>query len=458
MFKRLVSTAFLIGASGWSPVCAAVDTELETAIWQGKIDAAAEKGGGRVTVPAGRHITGQLYLKSGVELHLEEGAILEGAPGAENYTVHELPYSEGAWMAVVMALKQHDIAITGKGEIFGNGKLFEKRKVAKGCNEGTRPRGIFFSQCRNITLKDFTLRDAACWGIVLKCCDGMTARRVKIDSNANYNNDGFDLEAKNVLIEDCDVDAGDDAYCIKSNDPKFTVENITIRNCIARSHCNGYKIGTASHGTIRNIRFEHCRTAASRRVYRDVVPMPTDLTTWPKVPANVPKYLTGAGIGAICVECVDGGIVENVIADDIEIAGFQVPFFVRGGSRTGRACGTPPNDKYILRNVLISNVRGRAEQAVASSVSGVPRCRPRNIVIRDIDVECVGAGKSDEPFRLPGSEKDGAYPEGTMFRDYRLPAYGLFVDQADEVELKNVKFRLRPGTEDNREPIHQTGK
>lgn len=431
--------------------------DLETGRWQAAIDAAAKRGGGRVCVPEGRHVVGQLYLKSNVELHLEDGASLEGAPGLHNYAVHKLPFSEGTWSAVVMGLNVTNVAITGKGEIFGNGKMFEPVKAYGVSQEGFRPRGVFFSNCRNIRLEDFTLRDAACWGIVLKCCDGMVARRVKVDSVANHNNDGFDIEAKNVLIEDCDVDAGDDAYCIKSNDPGFTVENVTVRNCMARSHCNGYKLGTASHGTMRNIRIERCRTAAPRRVYRDLAPMPDDLTQ-PHPVKGAPAYLCAGGIGAICVECVDGGVVENVRVDDVEVRGFSVPIFVRGGTRSGRTCGTPPNDKYVLRDVVISNVRGRAERAIASSVTGVKGCRPADIVLRDIELECVGEGANAKPFRVPGPEAAGKYPEGTMFSGYHLPCYGLFVDQADGVKVENVRFTLRAGTTDSRDPIHFTGK
>jgi len=70
---------------------------LETGFWQSAIDAAEVRGGGRVSVPAGRHVVGQLYLKSNVELHLEDGAVLEGAPGLHHDVVHALPYSEGTW-------------------------------------------------------------------------------------------------------------------------------------------------------------------------------------------------------------------------------------------------------------------------------------------------------------------------------------------------------------------------
>ena len=426
---------------------------LETDRWQSAIDRASAQGGGVVSLPEGLHLVGQLYLKNGVELHLEDGCILEGAVGLQHYTVHALPYSEGFWSAVVMGLGVTNVAISGRGCILGNGAKFERVKAVGLCEEGFRPRGIVFANSRNIRLEDFTLRDAACWGIVCKCCDGMVARRVRIDSHANINNDGFDIEAENVLIEDCDVDSGDDAICIKSNDPFFTVENVLVRRCFARSHCNAFKIGTASHGTIRKIRIEQCRAGASRRIYRDVAAMPKDLSR-DYVFDGAPTGLCGAGAGALCVECVDGGRVEDVVIDGVEVGGFKVPIFVRGGCRVGRTCGTPPGSRYVLRNVTISNIRGRAEQAFASSVTGVRKCRPAGVVLRNIDIECVGSGLSESPIRLPGEETAGRYPHATLFRDYRLPAYGLFVDQADDVTVENARFRLREGTVDDRAPIY----
>ena len=193
---------------------------LETAQWQAAIDAAAAAGGGRVTVPAGVHPVGQLDLRSNVELHLEKGAVLEGAAGMENYRIVTLPYSEGTWSAVVAGFGVTNVAISGEGEINGRGERFSmdfSNAPRNVCHEGLRPRGVFFADSANIRLEDFTLRDAACWGIVFKCCDGVVARRVKVDSHAHENNDGFDIEARNVLLEDCDVDGGDDGICIKSD-------------------------------------------------------------------------------------------------------------------------------------------------------------------------------------------------------------------------------------------------
>ena len=422
---------------------------LETAVWQGKIDACAKAGGGRVIVPAGTHVVGQLYLRSNVELHLSEGASLQGARGLQNYTLHRLPYSEGDWAAVVMGLNVTNVAITGKGEVFGDGAGFGQIEKKGVCPEGFRPRGIFFSQAKGVRLEDFTLRDSACWGIVFKCCEDVIARRVRINSHANLNNDGFDIEARNVLIEDCDVDSGDDAYCVKSNDPRFAVENVTVRGCVARSHCNGFKIGTATHGTVRRVRFEHCRAEAPRRVYRDLVPMPKDLRKV-VIPEGAPWYLFGPGISAICIECVDGGTVEEVVANDIEVRGFVVPIFVRGGARSGRTCGTPPGTAYVLRDIVISSVRGQAEGTMPSTVTGCAKCRPKGVRLENICLVCFGDDKVGTPVTAPGAEFDGCYPEALMFQRLRLPAFGLYADSGSEVSLRNVAFTLREGTRDDR--------
>ena len=425
---------------------------FETDAFQQQIDRIAAQGGGRVVIPAGVHRVGSLELRSNVELHLEKGAVLEGAVGLEHYRVVTLPYSEGTWSAVVMGLNVTNIAITGEGTIHGRGHDWPIPVGWTDNHEGKRARGLFFSECRDVRLKDFTLRDAACWGIVFKCCDGVVARRVKIDSQANCNNDGFDVEAKNVLIEDCDVDTGDDALCVKSNNPDFTVENVVFRNCIARSHCNGIKIGTATHGRIRNVRYENIRLAAPRRDFLDT--RPGNEGKWFFRHRHLRGSATGFGIGAIALECVDGGSVEDVTVENVELSGFLVPIFVRSGARTGRACGTPPNTLYRMRNIVVRNVRGRAEDDRASTVTGVGRVRPENVRLENIDIVCVGSGReeSEKYMKTPMPDRTKAYPEATMF-GRACPAFGLYAEQVDGLVLENVKFTLAEGTEDVRPPV-----
>ncbi|MBQ0033048.1 MAG: right-handed parallel beta-helix repeat-containing protein [bacterium] len=427
----------------------------ETGIWQTKIDSVAAAGGGCVSVPAGRHLVGQLDLKSNVELRLEKGAVLEGLVGLEHYRVTTLPYSEGTWSAIVSAIGVTNVAITGEGEIFGNGKSWKIPEDYGGNQEGLRTRGVFFADSECVRLSDFTLRDAACWGIVFKCCRHVRVDGVRIDNHANSNNDGFDIEASDVLVENCDVDAGDDAYCIKSNNPHFTVENVTVRNCIARSHSNGCKIGTATHGTIRNVLFENIVCRAPRR---DFIDNRKTSPNFGKPHFYRPELLhlpVGGGLGAVTVECVDGGRVENVFAKDIEVSGFIAPIFVRAGTRTGRDCGTPPGNQYVFRNIRIENVHGRSETPIASSDPGVDGCRVKDVVRKDIDIVSPGADEVASRLALetPVPDVSGLYPECTMFRPSILPAYGLYVDRIDGILLENVRFRLKDGSGDVRPPI-----
>ena len=419
----------------------AADGKLETAKWQAAIDAASAAGGGVVSVPKGDHPTGGLFLRSNVELRLEKGARLVASGNPADFAPP---------CAVVAAVGATNVAITGEGEIFGNGWAYDYSR-----KDQPKPKGLCFQHCYRVKLEDFTLRDSAAWGINVFRCEDVVARRVKIDSHAGVCTDGFDIEGKNVLIEDCDVDSGDDAYCIKSHEVGYAVENIVVRGCTARSHCNAFKLGTASHGVMRNISFVSCRALPSRRVYRDLGPMPKDLLNWKPV-EGAPWYLCGPGFGCINVECVDGGLVENIVADDISMEGFQTPIFVRGGDREGfnddfADCSL--GGWFTLRNVVISNVRGRADGRTPSTITGAGRCRPENIVLRNIDLEIPGEGENAKPFSWPGEEKKGMYPQTNMFDPYHLPAYGLFVDKADGVRMENVKFRLRPGSTDARPAV-----
>ena len=454
MNVRIPLIALTLCGLGFSATAAADETRH----WQTLIDSASATGGGRVVVGAGRHLVGQLNLKSNVELHIEKGAVLEGLVGLEHYTVTELPYSEGTWSAIVSAIGVTNVAITGEGEIFGNGTAWEVPENFGGNQEGLRARGVFFADSQDIRLSGFTLRDTACWGVVFKCCRCVRARNVTVDNHANVNNDGFDVEASDVIIEDCDVDSGDDAYCLKSNNPDFIVENVVVRNCRARSHSNGCKIGTATHGTIRNVLFENIRCEAPRR---DFVENRRSSPLFGKLHFCRPELAhlqAGGGLGAIALECVDGGCVEDVTVRNVEVSGFVAPIFVRAGTRNGRACGTPPGNQYLFRRLVIQGVRGRSETAIASSITGVDGCRVSDVSLKDIDIACAGASEeaSHKAMVDPVPNVAKRYPECTMFRPSILPAFGLYVDRVDGLTMENVRFSLWRESGDVRPPVYLT--
>ena len=431
----------------------------ETEKWQAAIDSAAAEGGGRIMVPPGVHRVGGLILRSNVELHLEAGAELNAVTGLENYKQVELPHSEGVWSAIVMGIGVTNVAITGKGVINGRGGTWPeptKEDFRRGHQEGLRPRGIFLADAKDVRLSDFTLKDAACWGVVLKACEDVVARRVRIDSHANWNNDGFDIEARNVLIEDCEADTGDDAFVIKSNDPKFVCENIVFRRCTARGQANAFKIGTATHGIVRNVRYEDIRCDVGRRIctkLEDGTPM--RLLSFHYTCHVTERYPTGCMLCGLAFECVDGGAVEGVVVDGMELVdGVREPIFVRSDMRQVgmHSVRTKPNTLNRLRNIRISNVRGNAMGPYASAIVGVDGFRIEDVLLKDIDITVTGAGEetSRKALETPVPYKFDCYPTPDIFWPHIFPAYGLYVDRADNVRLENVRFHLADDTTDVR--------
>ena len=179
---------------------------------QSRIDAASAAGGGVVSVPRGEHsIDGPIRLKSGVELHLEDGATLVFADDPALY----LPAVPTSWEGVeclnysplVYAYGATNVAITGKGTFapkmdfwrkwFGRGKghmeatrrLYDwcsfnapmnERDLTKIPESNVRPHLIQFNRCGNVRLEGFRIRESPFWTIHLFLCDGAVVRGLEI--------------------------------------------------------------------------------------------------------------------------------------------------------------------------------------------------------------------------------------------------------------------------------------
>lgn len=263
------------------------------------IKACNKAGGGRVTVPRGEWLTGPIHLKSNVNLHLEEGAVVVFSDNYKDY----LPAVQTSWEGMecfnysplVYAFDCDNIAITGtgklqprikgwapwfkrpKGHLEASKQLYtwastdapvEQRQMAAG-ESNMRPHLIHFNRCRNVLLDSFHINGAPFWTIHLFLCDGGIARNLKVYAH-NHNNDGIDLEmTRNMLIENCQFDQGDDAIVIKSGRNRDAwrigqpTENVVIRNCkVIRGHCL-LGIGSEMSGGVRNILMEHCEATDS---------------------------------------------------------------------------------------------------------------------------------------------------------------------------------------------------
>ena len=194
----------------------AVPGKDNAAAIQKAIDKLSSLGGGTVTVPAGEFLTGPIELKSGVELHLEMGAKLLGIADIDAYEkAHWV--SPSGWKsphsALIYANNQENIAITGLCTIDGQGgdPAFNVGKA----DPGGRPMIILFRECRNVVVKDVRLENSAHWVEYYTDCEGVRVSGIKVYSHCNYNNDGIDIESKDVVVENCIFDCEDDAICLK---------------------------------------------------------------------------------------------------------------------------------------------------------------------------------------------------------------------------------------------------
>lgn len=256
---------------------------LNTQSIQQAIDACAESGGGQVVIPAGVFVSGSIWLKSHVELHLAHGAVLKASSDYRDYNALDAfpqnmnsPEMEG-WVGrhLIIALNQTNIAVTGHGVIDGSGDTFFEpwQKNPWGWNYGwaygfsrekdkinRRPGQVMcLIECEHIRVTDITFRNAPCWCCFLHGCDYATIRGIHVFNEKHYaNTDGIDIDTcRYVTISDCIIDTGDDAIAIRSNAKRLLkatdgCQNITISNCILSSSSCVFRIGVG-FGKIRNV-------------------------------------------------------------------------------------------------------------------------------------------------------------------------------------------------------------
>ena len=233
---------------------------------QSAIDAASAVGGGRVVLESAVYPSGTLYLKSNVELHLPEGAVIRGGDRAADYDdvvdprIGKRP--EKSDKVFIACLFQTNVCISGKGVIDGQGvKFYDTTKFKWGMYAkpaSPRPRMIEFVGCRDVRFEDVTFKDSPGWTCWMRMCENFTARRVKIHADQlMINNDGFHIDGcRRVHIVGCDVKSGDDSVVMRSivspNGDSAVCEDLLVEDCTLSSNCQCVRLGCPSDGTIRN--------------------------------------------------------------------------------------------------------------------------------------------------------------------------------------------------------------
>ena len=234
----------------------------DTAAIQSALDACATNGGGRVVLPEGVYLTGGLVVGANTTFQLEKAANLLGSPDIADYPLVHIRW-EGEFRdghcALISARNASNITIAGPGSIFGPPISLGRLRNPRG------PALIELSECTNTLLENFSTEYEQLWSIHTLFCDKLTATGLTIRS-INVNGDGMDVDScRNVLIEHCSIDTGDDAISLKSGRGLAAqqlgrpTENVTIRDCLLTSSIYAaIGMGTEMSGGIRNVTVDNC--------------------------------------------------------------------------------------------------------------------------------------------------------------------------------------------------------
>ncbi|MBN1342478.1 MAG: glycoside hydrolase family 28 protein [Phycisphaerae bacterium] len=386
----------------------------DTAVIQRTIDAASKAGGGTVYLPPGKYLSGTVYLKDRVTLHVAFAATLLGSTELADYPANRCAFrsytDKYVRQALIWGEGLHDVAITGRGVIDGQGGAYKGKPWLE------RPYVIRLVSCRNVLIRDVTLLNSPMWMQHYLDCDFVTVRGISVFNHCNGNNDMIDIDCcRDVIVADCFADTDDDALTLKSTADRPT-ENVTVTNCLLSSHCNAIKCGTESNGGFKNITISNCAIRPSRSTGK--------------------VYGRKDGLAGIALEIVDGGTLDRVTISNIVMVGRTAPIFMRLGNRARLFKPDAPKPGVgTFRNVIVSNVVATEAGGYGCAIAGLPGHPIENVTLSDIKIRFVGGGTAKDADRTI-EELPQKYPESTMFEV--LPAYGFYCRHVKGLTLRNV--------------------
>lgn len=360
---------------------------------QSAVDACQKAGGGTVVIPAGEWPSGTIHLKSNIRLHLEDGAVIRFSDKPRDYLPMVFTRWEGCecynYSPLIYARDCENISITGRGTLIGSGeswwgwKQLQQAAAEDLCyaqangvpvekrifgteQAALRPSFVQFINCKNILLEDFTITDGPQWTLHPVYCTDVIIRGINVLTHGP-NTDGLNPDScKNVLIENCTFDTGDDCIAINSgmNEDGWRVnrpcENVEIRNCRMNGGHGGLTIGSAISGGVGNICAHDCKIQG----------------TWQGIRL---KSMRGRG-----------GYVENIVFENIEInhvsgQAVQINMFYEASTVIPKS--DTPSD---FKNITIRNISGK-DAKTGIEIKGLPEHRLQNIFLENIRLSAKNA-------------------------------------------------------------------
>jgi len=391
------------------------------------IEACHSAGGGRVMVPAGVWLTGAIHLKSNVNLYVGKDATIRFSTDPKDYLPLVFTRWEGVelmnYSPLIYAFEQENIAVTGEGTLDGQADDIHwwpwKGQQEHGWREGTpeqdsarnrlfamgdanvpvaqrifgegsylRPNFFEPYRCKNVLIDGVTIRNAPFWEVHPVLCTNVTVSNLTIDSRGP-NTDGCDPECcRDVLIDNCFFNTGDDCIAIKSgrngdgrrvNVPS---ENIVIRKCTMKNGHGGVTIGSEITGGVRNVFAEDCHMDSP------------ELNHAVRIKNNVMR----------------GGLLEH----------------------------------FYFRRIVVGEVSHAVLMIDFNYEEGAGG--PFTPVVRDVQVETVVSGKSLYAVDAQGFESAPIYDLVLRDCDFRDVANPNIVENVKGISFRNVKINGKPVT------------
>ncbi|HAI73900.1 MAG TPA: glycoside hydrolase [Candidatus Moranbacteria bacterium] len=391
---------------------------LNTAAFENAISECANNGGGHVVIPDGTWLTGAIHLRSNIDLHLEENAVILFSENPEDYLPVVFSRFEGMelmnYSPFIYANNCENISISGNGTLDGQGEIWLKWKaIQKGDaqrlyamadqeapieervfakkGDALRPSLVEFVNCKNIRLLDFTLKNSPMWSIHPLYSENIFIRGIKINTTG-HNTDGIVIDSsKYVLVDDVDLETGDDSISIKSGVDKDgwrinrPSENIVIKNSRMRKGHSGITVGSEMSGGVRNIYIQNCFFEEAGQGVRI-------------------KSMRGRG-----------GYVENIWArniqmDNIENAALQFDTAYDSSTNVPSSNALPEIKNININNISVTGnppkylvkIDGFPEQPIENIIlSNIKSSSEKGIVISDakkITLENISVSAKKKPF------------------------------------------------------------
>lgn len=345
--------------------------------------------GGTVEVPAGEWISGPIHLKSNIKLVLDEDCVIRFSRKFQDYLPTVFTRWEGVecynYSPMIYAIDGHGISISGKGMLDGQGEAWWHWKKLQGAaasrlcraqSEGIppckrvfgteeaalRPSMIQFIRCTDVSLDGITVKNGPQWTIHPVYCENVTVRNVKIRTEGP-NTDGLNPDScRNVLIENCEFQTGDDCIAVNSglNEDGWRVnrpcENVEIRNCRFLGGHAAIAIGSGMSGGVEYVYVHDCVISRTERGIRL-------------------KSMRGRG-----------GYIKKARFESIQICDVEQEA-IEVSMNYGSSTAVPVSDKApAFSELCFKQISGKGAKT-AAVLKGLPESPLRDVTLQEISVE-----------------------------------------------------------------------